>query len=220
MGAGQIMLDSITVYLQHADPAAIYVFLFCIAFLENVVPPIPGDVPVAFIGYLIHHSKISFFVSVLWASAGSTAGFMLVYFLSRHLGMKLYAEDGSPMQHSLSKSVHRFFPPADMELLRDRFSAHGYLAVLANRFLFGSRAVISVMSGLMHLKPHLVLLAAASSATVWNVLLLYGGLLLGRNWQEIGRYAAVYSFPVSLLFLALLFFSVLRFVQERKRRQE
>ncbi len=220
MGAGQIMLDSIIVYLQHADPAAIYVFLFCIAFFENVVPPIPGDVPVAFIGYLIHHSKISFFVSVLWASAGSTAGFMLVYLLSRHLGMKLYAENGSHMQHSLSKSVHRFFPPADMELLRGRFSSHGYLAVLANRFLFGSRAVISVMAGLMHLKPHLVLLASATSAMAWNVLLLYGGLLLGRNWQEIGKYAVVYSLPVSFLFLALLFFSVLRFFRERKQRHE
>lgn len=74
MGAGQIMLDSITVYLQHADPAAIYVFLFCIAFLENVVPPIPGDVPVAFIGYLIHHSRISFFCFGLVGLGGFDGG--------------------------------------------------------------------------------------------------------------------------------------------------
>lgn len=114
------------------------------------------------------------------------------------------------------KACTGFSPPSDMELLRSRFSAHGYLAVLVNRFLFGSRAVISVMAGLMHLKVHFVLLAVTASATLWNVLLLYGGLLLGRNWQEIGRYAALYSIPISVIFLGFLFFSLWRFLRERK----
>lgn len=210
------MLDSAIAYLQHADPVAVYLFLFCIAFFENVIPPIPGDVPVAFIGYLIHYTAISFPLALFSATLGSTAGFMLIFLLSRHFGLKIYAEEGGAVQHRLSKSVHRFFPPSDMELLRSRFSAHGYLAVLVNRFLFGSRAVISVMAGLMHLKVHFVLLAVTASATLWNVLLLYGGLLLGRNWQEIGRYAALYSIPVSVIFLGFLFFSLWRFLRERK----
>lgn len=214
------MLDSAIVYLQHADPFAVYLFLFFIAFFENVIPPIPGDVPVAFIGYLIHYTTISFSAALFSASLGSTAGFMLVFLLSRHFGMKIYAGEGCAVQHRFSKSVHRFFPPSDMELLRSRFSAHGYLAVLANRFLFGSRAVISVMAGLMHLRIPLVLLAVATSATLWNVLLLYGGLLLGRNWQEIGRYAAMYSIPVSVLFFGFLFFSLWKFLRERKRGGE
>lgn len=53
------MLESAITYLQHADPMSVYLFLFLIAFFENVVPPIPGDVPVAFIGYLICKSKIT-----------------------------------------------------------------------------------------------------------------------------------------------------------------
>jgi membrane protein DedA with SNARE-associated domain len=65
-----------------------------------------------------------------------------------------------------------------------------------------------------------VLLAVATSATLWNVLLLYGGLLLGRNWQEIGRYAAMYSIPVSVLFFGFLFFSLWKFLRERKRGGE
>ncbi len=214
------MLESAIAYLQHADPVAVYLFLFLIAFFENVVPPIPGDVPVAFIGYLICKSKITFLGALLWSSLGSTAGFMLVYLLSKYLGMKLYDAGGSATQHWLSKSVHRFFPPSDMELLRHKFATHGYLAVLVNRFLFGSRAVISVMAGLMHLKTPYVFLAALVSATAWNVLLLYGGFLLGSNWQHIGAYAALYTIPVSVVFLLLLVFSVWRFVKERKREHE
>jgi membrane protein DedA with SNARE-associated domain len=214
------MLESVMVWLQHADPFVVYLILFLIAFLENVVPPIPGDVPIAFIGYLICKSGITFMGALLWSSLGSTAGFMLVYLLSKHLGLKLYAEGESSVQHWLSKSVHRFFPPSDMELLRRKFATHGYLAVLANRFLFGSRAVISVMAGLMHLKTPFVLLAALTSAFVWNVLLLYGGYLLGSNWQDIGGYAAMYSIPVTIAFVLMLFFAVWKFIRERKREHE
>lgn len=214
------MLEAAIAWLQHADPAAIYLFLFLIAFLENVVPPIPGDVPIAFIGYMISKSDIHFAAALLSSSVGSTAGFMLVYMLSRHLGMKLYAVGESQTQHWLAKSVHRFFPPSDMELLRQKFATHGYLAVLANRFLFGSRAVISVTAGLMHLRTPLVFLAALTSAFVWNVLLLYGGYFLGSNWQDIGTYAALYSIPVSVIFVLLLFFSVWKFLRERKQQHE
>ena len=214
------MLESAISWLQHADPFAVYVFLFLIAFLENVVPPIPGDVPVAFIGYLIYNSQLTFAGALFSASLGSTVGFMLIYMLSKYLGLKLYAEGDTTVQHRFSKSIHRFFPPSDMELLRQKFATHGYLAVLVNRFLFGSRAVISVMAGLMHLRMSFVLLAAMASAFAWNVLLLYGGFFLGSNWQNIGGYVAVYSIPVSIFFVLLLFFSVWKFFRERKLKHE
>jgi membrane protein DedA with SNARE-associated domain len=214
------MLEAVIVWLQHADPFVVYGFLFLIAFLENVVPPIPGDIPVAFIGYLICKSDITFGGALFCSSLGSTAGFMLVYMLSRHLGLKLYAEGESSAQNWLAKRVHRFFPPSDMELLRCKFATHGYLAVLVNRFLFGSRAVISVMAGLMHLRTPFVLLAALTSAVAWNVLLLYGGYFLGSHWQDIGAYAALYSIPVSIVFVLLLVYSGWKFVRERKLQDE
>ena len=212
------MVESAIAWLQHADPYAVYLFLFLIAFLENVIPPIPGDVPIAFIGYLIYeHGGITFVSALLWATLGSTAGFMLVYALSSSLGLKLYAEGENAVQHRLSKSVHRFFPPSDMDLLRQKFAAHGYLAVLANRFLFGSRAVISVMAGLMHLRAFFVLLAALASALVWNTLLLAGGFFLGSNWQDIGEYVALYSLPVSIVFILAVVYSVWSFVRLKKQ---
>jgi len=212
------MLESAIAWLQHADPYAVYLFVFLIAFLENVIPPIPGDVPIAFMGYLIYeHNGITFVSALLWATLGSTGGFMLIYILSISLGLKLYAEGDNTVHHRFSKSVHRFFPPSDMELLRKKFAAHGYLAVLANRFLFGSRAVISVMAGLMHLKAFFVFLAALTSSFVWNTLLLSGGFFLGSKWQDIGEYVVLYSIPVSVVFILMVFYSVWSFVRQRKK---
>ncbi|KAK3604879.1 hypothetical protein CHS0354_000542 [Potamilus streckersoni] len=49
--------------------------------LENVFPPIPGDVPVAFAGSLVVMLELSPVLCVIWATAGSTLGFMVMYFI-------------------------------------------------------------------------------------------------------------------------------------------
>lgn len=213
------MLESIVEYLRSADPVAIYLFLFFISFLENVVPPVPGDVPVAFIGYLTFSSDIDFGFSVTFASAGSTLGFMLMFLLSRKVGLKIYARGESVVRHGLVRAVHRMFPPDLMEAARLRFSSHGYFAVLINRFLFGSRAIISVMAGFMHLNVAGVFAAAFASSLVWYVLLLSGGYFLGENWQEIGAYMALYSTPLSLVFFLIVFVALFRYVRERRKRE-
>jgi membrane protein DedA with SNARE-associated domain len=211
------MLDTIVAYLKEADPAAVYLILFLTAFLENVIPPMPGDLPLAFAGYLLAYGNLSFFWSLFWATSGSTIGFMTVYVLSRYLGLKLYSSGESLVRHGIARSVHRLFPPSEMERVRQKFAAHGYAAVLANRFFFGSRALISVVAGLLHLNILLVFLGAVASATLWNVMLLYGGYLLGSNWEGIGKSVAVYSIPVTVIFLGVVLFSVFRYVRKRKR---
>ncbi len=212
------MLESVVEYLRSADPVAIYLFLFFISFLENVVPPIPGDVPVAFIGYLTFSSDIDFMLSVAFASSGSTLGFMLMFLLSRKIGLRIYARGESMIRHGLVRAVHRMFPPEQMEAARLRFSTHGYFAVVINRFLFGYRAIISVMAGFMHLNAAGVLAAAFASSVVWYVLLLRGGYLLGENWQEIGTYMALYSVPLSLVFLFIVVIVFFRYARERRKR--
>lgn len=209
------MLESIIEYLRSADPAAVYLFLFLISFLENVAPPVPGDVPVAFIGYLSFYSGIDFWLSVVFASAGSTLGFMVMFLLSRTAGLRIYSRGRSRIRHGLVRTVHRMFPPNLMERARLRFSTHGYLAVLINRFLFGYRAIISVMAGFMHLSVPGVLFAAFASSVVWYVLLLRGGYLLGENWLEIQAYIVLYSIPFSLVFLGIVVFSLARYIKRR-----
>ncbi|MBF0585399.1 VTT domain-containing protein [Prosthecochloris sp. N3] len=212
------MLESVVAYLQTADPLTVYVFLFCISFLENVVPPIPGDVPVAFIGYLIVYSEIGFAWSVAVSSLGSTLGFMVMYYLSRTVGLRIYSRGSGALRHGAVRWIHKMFPPDEMEHARVRFAAHGYLAVLVNRFLFGSRAVISILAGFLHLRAAGVFAAALCSSVVWYILLLYGGYLLGENWQQIGAYMTAYTIPVSILAaIVLVSFIVRHFRNSRKK---
>ncbi|ASQ90297.1 hypothetical protein CHL67_04595 [Prosthecochloris sp. GSB1] len=212
------MFDTAIEFLKNADPFAVYIFLFFISFLENVVPPVPGDVPVAFIGYMTVYSDIDFGLSVAAASAGSTLGFMTMFLLSRRIGLKIYARGENPVRHGFVRAAHRMFPPEQMELARGRFSSHGYIAVLVNRFLFGYRAVISILAGFLHLNVAGVFAAALASSVVWYVMLLRGGYFLGENWPDIVAYMTLYSVPVTLVFLGIVMFGLFRFFRERGRK--
>ncbi len=210
------MLESVIAYVQSADPMTIYLLLFIFAFLKNFLPVVPFDAPIALTGYLLVYKKLSIVLAILWPSLGSTLGFMVIYLISRKFGMKLYARDISETPPRWGEKIHRVFPPAEMEFIRKRFAAHGYLAVLLNRFLLGSRSFISPVTGLMHLNAFLVLIAAGISASVWNILLVYGGYLLGKHWENIGEFVVMYSVPVTVVFVVVIAFAVTKYRRERK----
>jgi len=214
------MLDTVIAFLQSANPMAIYLSLFLIAFLKNFIPLLPFDLPIALIGYLLVYTKLSIFLAIIWPTLGSTLGFMVIYLISRKFGLKLYARDTTSVPPQWGEKIHRFFPPAEMELIRQRFAAHGYLAVLVNRFLLGSRSLISPVTGLMHLNAFVVFIAAGLSALCWNVLLLYGGYFLGQNWKNIGSFVVMYSIPVTILFFIVIAFAVIKYVKERRDSQQ
>ena len=214
------MLDTVIAFLQSANPMAIYLSLFLIAFLKNFIPLLPFDLPIALIGYLLVYTKLSIFLAIIWPTLGSTLGFMVIYLISRKFGLKLYARDTTTVPPQWGEKIHRFFPPAEMELIRQRFAAHGYLAVLVNRFLLGSRSLISPVTGLMHLNAFVVFIAAGLSALCWNVLLLYGGYFLGQNWKNIGSFVVMYSIPVTILFFVVIAVAVIKYVKERRESQQ
>ena len=214
------MLDTVIAFLQSANPMAIYLSLFLIAFLKNFIPLLPFDLPIALIGYLLVYTKLSIFLAIIWPTLGSTLGFMVIYLISRKFGLKLYARDATSVPPQWGEKIHRFFPPAEIELIRQRFAAHGYLAVLVNRFLLGSRSLISPVTGLMHLNAFVVFIAAGLSALCWNVLLLYGGYFLGQNWKNIGSFVVMYSIPVTILFFIVIAFAVIKYVKERRDSQQ
>lgn len=211
------MLDTVVAWLQQADPSSVYAVLFLSAYFENIIPPIPGDVPIALAGYLLAFDRITFSASLIFSTLGSVAGFMTVFLLSRFLGLKLYAAGQSEARHKFARSVHKLFPPSEMEVVRQKFSGHGYLAVVVNRFLFGSRAVICIVAGMLHLKVSLVLLASLVSSLLWNILLISGGYLLGSNWDKIGQYAVFYSVPFTTLFVGLIAWTVVKYLKKRKQ---
>ena len=113
-------------------PVWAYAVILGIAFGENVVPPIPGDMVVVFGGYLAGLGELDFFIVWGLSTLGGVLGFMCMYAIGRSMGAALY-----------DPKRFRWLPKKRMVKVREWVEEWGYWVVVANRFLSGARSVMS-----------------------------------------------------------------------------
>lgn len=198
-------LDTVVTALRHTDPAYLYFALFFIAFLENLFPPAPSDLVIAFGGSLVGIGKLGFVAALVSATIGSTAGFIVMYYVGYLLGKKLI-DAGKP----------RFLPFDKIKQVERWFTKYGYWLVVSNRFLSGTRAVISFFVGLSELPVLITLPLCAASALLWNFILIYGGYVLGHNWEQLDHYLNIYGTVILILILGLAALLAVRYFFRRK----
>ena len=183
--------------------------VFAIAFIENIFPPSPSDAVIVFAGSLVGLGRTGFIETLLWATAGSTVGFLVMYKIGDWFGVRI-----------LEKGRLKCIPPAAIKKVDDWFRRYGYWIIVANRFLAGTRAVVSFFAGMAELHLLRTAILCAISALGWNAILLTGGYCLGNNWQQIGLYLSTYSEAVTgvLVVVALVFLG--RYIGRKNRRKK
>ena len=187
------MLEQVIAYLSHVDIVWIYVAIFLISYIENIFPPFPSDVIVVFAGSLVAIGTGSVVITLFLATAGSTLGFMSMYWIGDQFGDRVL-ETGKIPFISIDL-VHR---------VENWFHRYGYWVVIGNRFLAGTRAVISFVTGISEMNLTVTTILSAVSALVWNSILLYLGYMVGDNWRIIGGYLASYSKIVTAILAVIL----------------
>jgi membrane protein DedA with SNARE-associated domain len=82
---------------------------------------------------------------------------------------------------------------------------YGLGLLLANRFLSGIRSVIAISAGIGGMSWQRVFICGVLSMALWNGILLYVGLLVGQNWEEVSLLLKQYNRAlVGLLIVAAL----------------
>ena len=196
-------------WIQGLSPFWLYLSILLIAYLENIIPPIPGDLVVVLGGYLAGIGKLNIWTVILLAAIGGTLGFMTMYALGYRLGTALL-------------DPHRFkwLPKEKIQKALTYIRRWGYAVVAVNRFLSGLRSVISISVGIAHLHPGKVFLWSAFSATVWVTLLAWAGYLVGDNWQIVAHYLNMYGRVITLLLALILAFWIVSHWLKRKKDEK
>lgn len=200
------MLQEIISYISTLDPALIYVVLFFFAFVENIFPPSPSDFVVLIGSTLVAKSAIGFIPILILTSIGSAIGFIVMYFFGEFLGEKL-----------IRSGRFKFIKNESLEKADRFFHRYGYNLILINRFLPGTRAVVSFFSGVHKLKPARTFVYAAVSSFFWNVLLIFLGIQLGKNLDLVDYYLSKYSEFVLLLTVLIIIVLVVKFIMKKKK---
>lgn len=202
------MFEEILTNISNFTPIGIYATLFAFAFIENVFPPSPSDLVVVVGGSLISTGAIDFIPTLLSTTIGSLIGFMIIFYIGGTVDRKVV--------HS---GKYKYIPLDAVEKVEAWFNKYGYFVILINRFLPGTRSVISFFAGMSGLKAKKTFLLAVISAFFWNAIIIYLGYVFGNNVAIVDKYLSTYSnIAIGLTILVLLFF-IIRFILNKKKNK-
>ncbi len=160
-----------------------YTVLFLIAWGENVLPPIPGDLLIAYAGLLAGaEPSISLISVIAVAWLGGTLGFMTVYAVGNSLGDAI--DDPSRL---------RWLPHDRVSEARRWIDERGSWVIAGNRFLPGVRSVVALAAGASDVSTRRALVYSGLSALTWSALVASVGYAAGDNLSEVENWLALYG---------------------------
>lgn len=184
-------------WIDGQPPIVIYAVFFGIAYFENVIPPIPGDIFVVFSGYMAARDIILLLPVYALTTIASVIGFMTMYALGRYWGEVL---DRRRERYRFSRILDLKYIPK----VRSWMARWGFWVITANRFLSGVRSVISITAGMGRTEIRLTILCSLISSVLWNALLVGAGWEIQQNWHLIIHYLSIYSRVVTAVVIALV----------------
>lgn len=191
------LIQQLPMLMDSKSNPLLYLLLCISAIMENMIPPVPGDVVTAFGAFMVGTGKLHFFWVYISTTIGSVIGFTFLFLVGKFFGKEL-----------LIKKNFTFFKKEAILKAEQWVQTYGIWLVLANRFLPGIRSVISLSVGFSNLSLHTVLLFSFISSSIWNLILIYLGYSLGNNWlavqSKVSHFLSQYSKAIGLLLLCII----------------
>lgn len=201
------MIEQVLDFVSALSPFWIYVVLFIFSFLENVFPPAPSDLVVIIAGSLVATQSLHFIPTLFFTTLGSLLGFMTLFYVGSQLDKKI-----------IRTRRIKFISIDSIDKVENWFLKYGYFIILINRFLPGTRSVISFFAGLSELNYKKTAVLAFLSAVVWNSFIIYLGYEFGKNIQIVDNIISTYSNVVLIISFILILFFISRAIFRKKKK--
>lgn len=166
--------------------------------LENACIPIPSELIFGFAGYLVYQGQLEFAPAVLAGMIGGLLGSGIAY------GFGYWG--GRPIIERYGRYV--FLSQRHLDLSQRWFDAYGSKAAFFSRLLPVVRTFISLPAGFAKMPFGKFVLYTFLGSLPWTVGLLYAGMILGAQWQNVnsmGHQASIVV-AVGLALLALYYY--------------
>jgi membrane protein DedA with SNARE-associated domain len=200
------MFEDILNQISSFPPIWIYITLFFFAFIENIFPPSPSDVVTVIGGSFIATGAINFFFALGFSTLGSIIGFIVMFYIGSTVDKKV-----------IHSGRFKYIPVDSIDKVEKWFRKYGYFVIVANRFMPGTRAVISFFAGISNLDPKRTITLCFISALLWNAIMLYLGLVFGDNVAKVDEYLTTYSNIVIAITIIVILFFIIRFIFRKRK---
>jgi len=200
------MIEELLTRISVLAPIWVYILLFAFAYVENLFPPSPSDTVIVIGGTLVGTNYLHFVPTLIFATGGSIAGFLTAFGIGWLLDKKL-----------IHSGKLKFLNVQAIEKAETAFRKWGYYLIVANRFLPGTRAVISFFGGMSRLDVHKTMFLSSISSLLWNIILIYLGIVFGENVAIVDKYLNTYSnIVVTVTIIIILVFVINYFIKRKK----
>ncbi len=155
--------------------------------------PAPGDVAIAWGGYLTTIGEIPVWAAYAAVITGATTGSTCLFLLSRRFGHPFVMRLGRYVGLSEERFLH----------VEAAFRRYGPWAIIFGRHIPGMRIYLSALAGLFEVRTIVFVPCVAISSTIWAVIFIELGRFLGRRSGLLFRLVPAHLLPYAILILAL-----------------
>jgi membrane protein DedA with SNARE-associated domain len=167
-------LESVLAWLASLPQGALLSAMAVLAAVENIFPPIPADVMVAFGGFLAARASAPAWPAFLAVWGGNMLGVMAMYYLGRRYGTARVEQ-----RYHLDPKGR-----ADARVL-GWYRKYGMLAFFTSRFVPGVRAVVPPVAGALRIPFAGAMVAMAAASAAWYGVLTILAFRAGNNWEAL-----------------------------------
>jgi len=184
-----------------------YPGVFLLMLIESMIPPVPSEAIMPFVGFLIAEGTMSAPFAIGIATFGSLAGALAFYTLG-YLG-------GRPLVARYGRILH--LDERALDKAEAFFRRRGAVTILVGRFVPVVRPLISIPAGMSKMRLADFCLYTVLGAGAWNAILAGCGIALRQNWEIVMRYSKWLDLLVLAAVVGLLAFLVIRHLRRRRR---
>jgi len=207
-------LDSLLSFIIQNENVFGYGVLFISSVIEYIFPPFPGDTVTLFGAFLVATRGWSFYWVFLTATFGSIVGSSIDYVLGYKI-KKWRHGDINPDGKFLKRGA-RLLTKERFEFIKGKIDKYGPAYIILNRFMPGIRAFFFLVAGLAEMNFMSVIFYNLISVTIWNLGIIFVGILIGSNWARLLGIFKTYSEIVTILIILTIGFLFVKFFIYKK----
>jgi membrane protein DedA with SNARE-associated domain len=152
-----------------------YAGVFLLMTLEGATLPVPSEIVLPLTGFLVYQGRFEFWAAVAAATLGSLLGTIVDFGIGHYLGRSAVLKYGRKIRLN----------ERHLMIAEGWFARHGSVAVLLARFVPLLRTLIAFPAGVAKMKIGKFLAFSTVGIVIWDIILIYLGVLAGQNYTSI-----------------------------------
>lgn len=160
----------------------VYLILFVACFVENLLPPFPGDSFIAAAGGLVALQRLDFLLTMSLILLGGVSSVMVLFYVGKGYGRDYF-----------ERKNFKYFSVKDIALMEKRLDKLGPLILVVSRFLVGIRTAVAIAAGVGRYPALKMLFYSTVSYILFTFLLMYLAIGAVENLGILKEYFERYN---------------------------